>query len=620
MRAFRSMFALTQPAATRHASATRAPLAMLLVAGLLGGLLALTPSGAPAQAAASATISGSVSGDGDGDGTPTPLADAYVVVVDHSGEQVRHIQTAPDGRFEMAGLAAGSYTLVSFDGAQDFATQWWKNKLLESTATYFDLAAGATKTGFDITLARGSSISGTVVAGSPATPLSGVTIIAVNPSGEGSAVVTDANGNYTIRGLSTLPHKVKFWPYDTPYAIEWWTNQATEGTANTVTVAAGGTASGINAELELSASLSGTLSYSHGGLLADVLVTAFDTAGVEAGSTSPNGDGRYTLPDLHSGTYTLQFTGNSDAGPLVEWWQDQPTRNTAKTITVTAGQHLAGLDADLAPKALTTTPAPTVTGTPKVGATLTANAAWVPAPDTLSYQWARAGTRISGATGRTYKPVMADAGAKLTVTVTGSKVGYVPAAKTSVATALVTGGVLTATPTPTISGTVRVGQTLTAKSGTWLPAPVTLKYQWSRAGKAITGATASSYKLVAADAGKTLTVKVSGAKSGFTTVGKTSAATAVVTNVLTATPTPKIAGTVKVGQKLTAKPGTWAPATVTLKYQWLRAGKVISGATASTYKLVTADAGKTLTLKVTGSKTGFVSVAKTSAATVKVAK
>lgn len=83
---------------------------------------------------------------------------------------------------------------------------------------------------------------------------------------------------------------------------------------------------------------------------------------------------------------------------------------------------------------------------------------------------------------------------------------------------------------------------------------------------------------------------------------------------LTKTPVPKISGTATVGKTLTAKAGTWAPAKVTLKYQWLRSGKAISKATKSTYKLVASDKRKKVTVKVTGSKSGYTSVAKTSAA------
>jgi hypothetical protein len=82
---------------------------------------------------------------------------------------------------------------------------------------------------------------------------------------------------------------------------------------------------------------------------------------------------------------------------------------------------------------------------------------------------------------------------------------------------------------PRITGTTKVDYTLTATPGTWSPAPVNLSYQWYRAGIAITGATATTYKLTATDAGKTITVRVIGRKTGYTAVGKTSAPTAAIT-------------------------------------------------------------------------------------------
>jgi len=91
----------------------------------------------------------------------------------------------------------------------------------------------------------------------------------------------------------------------------------------------------------------------------------------------------------------------------------------------------------------------------------------------------------------------------------------------------------TTAPTPTISGTVAVGQTLTAAAGTWSPAP-TLSYQWSRAASAsstftvIAGATSSSYVVASGDAGYKLKVTVTGSKPGYTTTSRSSAATAVV--------------------------------------------------------------------------------------------
>ena len=178
-------------------------------------------------------------------------------------------------------------------------------------------------------------------------------------------------------------------------------------------------------------------------------------------------------------------------------------------------------------------------------------------------------------------------------------------------------GKLTA-PVPTLSGTIAVGRKLTAKPGAWKPSGVTFAYQWLRAGKAIKGATKSTYTLVPADKGKKISVKVTGSLKGYASATKTSATQSVKAGKLTATPTPTIGGTAKVGKALKAKAGKWRPATVKLGYQWQRNGKKIKGATKSSYKLVKADKGKRITVKVTGSKAGYTSVTKTSKATKKV--
>ncbi len=86
---------------------------------------------------------------------------------------------------------------------------------------------------------------------------------------------------------------------------------------------------------------------------------------------------------------------------------------------------------------------------------------------------------------------------------------------------------LNLTPTPMISGVATVGRTLTANPGAW-DSGVALSYKWYRSGSVITGATSTTYSLLAADFGKTMTVTVTGAKNGFKTVSKTSVATAKV--------------------------------------------------------------------------------------------
>lgn len=84
----------------------------------------------------------------------------------------------------------------------------------------------------------------------------------------------------------------------------------------------------------------------------------------------------------------------------------------------------------------------------------------------------------------------------------------------------------TNTALPAITGTARVGQTLTATNGTWSGAP-TYARQWRAAGVAISGATSTTYNPAVGDIGKTITVVVT-ATNDKGSVSATSAATAAV--------------------------------------------------------------------------------------------
>ncbi|MET3802688.1 hypothetical protein ABID70_002643 [Clavibacter michiganensis] len=314
--------------------------------------------------------------------------------------------------------------------------------------------------------------------------------------------------------------------------------------------------------------------------------------------------------------------------------------DAAKKITLTVTANKAGytslakssaatatVAAAPSPVAFTTVPTPTISGTPKVGTPLTAaTGTWAPVPTTFAYRWFVANVAVTGATASTYTPVAADVGKRITVTVTGSRSGYTTAAKTSAASAAVvaapvtTPSTFTAVPTPTLTGSAKVGGTLTAVPGTWAPVPTTFTYRWFAANVAVSGATASTYSPVAADLGKRITVTVTGARSGYTTAAKTSAASAAVVaapvttpSTFTTVPTPTLSGTAQVGSSLTAAPGTWAPVPTTFTYRWFAANVAISGATASTYVPVAADVGKRITVTVTGARSGYTSASKTSA-------
>ncbi|MBE0011160.1 S8 family serine peptidase [Arthrobacter sp. AET 35A] len=324
-----------------------------------------------------------------------------------------------------------------------------------------------------------------------------------------------------------------------------------------------------------------------------------------------------------AGTAALMLSANMQLTPAQ---LEQTMKDTARSLPGACSGGCGTGIVDAAAAVVAAAPArpdvvsatPTVSGNSRVGSTLRAvPGTWTPAPVNLAYQWLRDGQAISGASAITHVVTTADTGKKLSVRVTGTKAGYDSATQTSAPTAAVTdpaNDVVAPTPTITNGDTAQVGEELTARVGTWLPAPVTLTYQWLRSGSAISGATGATYTPVPADLGKTLTLRVTGKSSVMPSTARTSTATkAVLPGALSAVQ-PTVSGFAAIGYTLTAKPGTWAAGT-TVTYQWLRDGANISGANSVTYRLVAADATKRLSVKATGTKAGYTTVSSTSAQT-----
>lgn len=323
----------------------------------------------------------------------------------------------------------------------------------------------------------------------------------------------------------------------------------------------------------------------------------------------------YTISNIDPGTYYVRFTSTAN---VTEWSGDQPSFSTASAVSVTSG-NATTVSAVLtknseASATVAFTTAPTISGDPIEGLTLTANAT-VPAGYYPNYQWASGGTDIAGALKSTYVVTSDDAGRTITVKVFLSRIGYLnTATMTSAATAAATHAFVTA-PVPTITGTPTVTEVLTANTGTWSPAADTFAYQWYYGGAVIPGATSSTWLVTSTTVGYAITVKVTAYKAGYPSVEKLSAATALVGNLIAVAPNPTITGTAAVGKTLTAVPGVWSPNTVSFSYQWKRNGTAIAGATSSQYTLVAADLNTYISVTVTGSQATYTSKSATSSST-----
>ena len=161
--------------------------------------------------------------------------------------------------------------------------------------------------------------------------------------------------------------------------------------------------------------------------------------------------------------------------------------------------------------------AATLAGTAKVGKVLTVqDPTWNEEGVTHAYQWLRDGTPIAGATAKTYTLAPEDLGRQVVVKVTGSKEGWTDSTVDSNAVVPQVGDAPTFTTQPSVSGTYRLGQTLTANPGAWgTGATPTFTYQWRRGGQPVAGATSATYAVTAADLGSTLSVVVTATRAAY---------------------------------------------------------------------------------------------------------
>ena len=274
---------------------------------------------------------------------------------------------------------------------------------------------------------------------------------------------------------------------------------------------------------------------------------------------------------------------------------------------------------------------PTVRGNYVVGQTLeSTDGTWSsPYTITLSFQWKRDGVNITSAVSPTYTVVAADIGTVTTVQVTASTL------QGSLAVTSPSRGTVTAVNNsvlPTISGTVRVGSTLTVAQGTWLNAVNGITQQWqsssdSTTWNAITGATATTYVLTTAESGLYIRAQVFGNFTSGSTAYKTTANTAATVVVPSSNVTnsvlPVVSGTLAASSTVSATTGTWSTSG-TFTYQWQSstdgsAWTNISSATSSTYALTGTETGKYIRVQVTNSiSSGTISGTAYSVATVKI--
>ena len=208
-----------------------------------------------------------------------------------------------------------------------------------------------------------------------------------------------------------------------------------------------------------------------------------------------------------------------------------PSQGTSYRARLRAtGKHVATslILSGTSPAAPTNTSAPTLVGTPQDGNTLNAEpGVWAgSAPIGYAYEWERCDSggascvEIAGDVSARYLLTSADVGAAIRVRVRATNSAGAAAA-VSAATGAVAARLPSSSAPPSIAGTAREGQTLTAAPGSWTgTTPMSFAYQWRRcdgSGSAcadIVMANSANYTLTPADAGAAIVLRVTAANAG----------------------------------------------------------------------------------------------------------
>jgi len=168
----------------------------------------------------------------------------------------------------------------------------------------------------------------------------------------------------------------------------------------------------------------------------------------------------------------------------------------------------------------------------------------------------------------------------------------------------------TNTSAPSISGTAREGETLTASSGTWSgTAPISFSYRWQRCKPDGTSCSTNSgndqtYVVRSGDVGRRLRVSVTASNSEGSANAVSGPTTVVVKGLEPKnTAPPTISGVAKAGETLTATNGSWANNPTSFDYQWRRCNTAGSdchdvGQNKATYPLGSGDVGSTIRVRV----------------------
>ena len=247
--------------------------------------------------------------------TPGPVQDivgATVTIYTLDQTLVTTLTTGAEGRFVWSPAPVGEYKIFFQTNSVDLLDFWYSNGFSFTEATVVTVVEGETFT-FGVGTARASRIVGSATDPTLFTGLAGAEVQVYGLDGSLVATtVTDAGGQFVVRGLFPSVFRLAIKPAAGGYARQFWPNKTfiEQATSINLSGAYGQTATGIDMEFAAGGSVSGTASVaSPPGLAAGLSVEVFNARDELVSTGETDVSGRYLVAGLRSGDHYIRFGG-----------------------------------------------------------------------------------------------------------------------------------------------------------------------------------------------------------------------------------------------------------------------------------------------------------------------
>jgi len=544
-----------------------------------------------------------------------------------SGTFTKAVSTsvAADGRWHLTSVEAGTYRVEVIEPSGDSLPAFWRGTSLE-TAQDVVLAPASVVTGIDVAVERGGRLAGAVLS-SAGNPLAGVQVtLYEHRSGTWEVAARRSTRNQRVFQFSRLRPGTYRLGVDPDPAWErhaqppvFWPSATSFGAAGDLVVAAG--QASLDLELRLPA---------HRPVVASAPSTLTGTP--QVGQTLGVVDARTPVGTTVVSRQWFRSTADDLIVPIDGAATDRLTLTAdlvGSEVLAKTTVSLPGFDdtvhwswpVTVSNGEFSQRPAVTLGARVEAGTTAraTISGGWGETPTSVEYRWLLDGKPVPDARESTFALTLDDAGRTLQVVVTARAADRESQISSSTTTEAERTQVLRKR--PTLTG-VQVGSLArVVTTGSWSPGPGpldALQWEWFVDGRPVAGADEPTFRITPSHVGRRLHARVTLWARGYAT---TSATTPVhtVPSQRFVTYRPTIKGTAKPGRTVKVSMRTWAPKPSRVTYQWYASGKAIKGATKSSLKLGKKQAGKKLTVRVTGSRATYTTQTTTSRA-VKVRK